>query len=349
MANKSLKKAKKSKNDEFYTQLTDIEKELKHYKNQFKGKVVFCNCDDPEHSNFWRYFQLNFFHIGLKKLISTHYEENRPTYKLEYDGKNITKTNLLQNGDFRSPEAIEILKSCDMVVTNPPFSLFREYVAQLIHYKKEFIIIGNQNALTYKDIFSLIKGNKMWTGHKMGSFKFEVPEHYNVGNIEIQDGRKYAKLGNIAWFTNLPTKKRTEELILHKQFDPDEFCKYENYDAININKTTDIPYDYFKPMGVPISFMDKYNPHQFEILALGIVGSCDFTSNRKMEILDKDGLPTGKYTYNAKGTLYKKYEPSKDKRPAFKDVETGQLYASIYARIIIKRKDAENKALTRIS
>lgn len=267
MGNKNLRKAKKEKNDEFYTQITDIEKELKHYKEQFKDKIIFCNCDDPEYSNFWRYFQLNFNHLGLKKLISTHYDDEKSTYKLEYDGKEKVTTQLKQNGDFRSPEAIEILKEADIVVTNPPFSLFREYMAQLMEYEKDFLIIGNMNAITYKEVFPLLKDNKVWLGYNSGAFKFEVPDSYNKKNIEIgEDGKKYAKLGNITWFTNLDVKKRHEKLILYKTYNPEEYPKYDNYDAIEVNRVANIPMDYDGVMGVPITFMDKYNPEQFEIL-----------------------------------------------------------------------------------
>lgn len=196
--NSNLTNAKREKNDEFYTELSDIEKELKHYKEQFKDKIVFCNCDDPEQSNFWKYFRLNFTHLGLKKLISTHFKKEQPSYQLEFDGVDVVKTNLTQNGDFRSDECVNILKSADIVASNPPFSLFREYVAQLVEHDKQFIILGSQNAITYKDIFLLIKNNKLWLGYNSGPFKFKVPESYDTGNIEVSDsGTKYAKLGNI--------------------------------------------------------------------------------------------------------------------------------------------------------
>lgn len=351
MANVTLKKAKQNKQDEFYTQIKDIEQELKHYKKHFLRKIVFCNCDDPEWSNFWKYFELNFDYLGLKKLISTHYEENKPSYKLEIIGdvtgdgkvdyKDIIKTPLKQNGDFRSPEAIEILKEADIVVTNPPFSLFREYITQLMKYNKKFIIIGNQNAYTYKEIFTLIQQNKIWSGNKSGDMEFKVPDYYEPRATRYRQdetGQKWRSMGNICWFTNLDISKRHENLILYKQYNESEYPSYENYDAINIDKVTDIPLDYDGVMGVPITYLDKYNPKQFEIIELGIVGSCTFTNNRKMEILDKNGLSTGKFTYNAKGTLYKKYNPMLDKKPAFKDVETGELYSSIYARVLIRKR-----------
>jgi len=280
--NSNLKKAKASKSDEFYTQLTDIEKELKHYKEYFKDKVIFCNCDDPEESNFWRYFSLNFERLGLKKLIATHFEISKPSYKLEIfkdinsDGKinqlDMIKTDLTQNGDFRSPECVEILKEADIVITNPPFSLFREYVFQLIEHDKKFLIIGNQNAITYKETFQFIRDNKIWSGVDNGGTKwFEVPEHYEINTesrIKRENGKKFFSMGSIVWFTNLDTKKRHDDLILYKNYNPSEYPTYDNYDAININKVVDIPKDYDGYMGVPITFIDKYNPDQFEILGI---------------------------------------------------------------------------------
>lgn len=253
--NSNLHKAKKEKNDEFYTQLTDIENELKHYKSHFKNKIIFCNCDDPEQSNFWKYFYLNFHVLGLKKLISTHFDKEKPTYKMEYTGKeDIVISQLEGNGDFRSNECIELLKESDIVVTNPPFSLFREYVAQLMEYKKKFIIIGNKNAITYKEFFPLLKNNEVWIGY------------YNVKEFKKPDGT-FQKFGNIGWFTNLDHNKRHEELILYKTYNEKEYPKYDNYDAINVDKVQDIPIDYDGVMGVPITFLDKYCPEQFEIVA----------------------------------------------------------------------------------
>ena len=304
--NKNLHKAKKEKNDEFYTQLVDIENELKHYKEHFRGKTVLCNCDLP-HSNFIKYFEDNFQELGLKKLLHSGYDKENNT------------------GDFRSAECIELLKQADIVVTNPPFSLFREYVNQLVEHDKKFLIIGNQNAITYKEIFKLIKEDKLWTGVSPRGFDFRRPDG-SFDNV------------NATWFTNLDYKQRHEDLILYKKYTSEEFPHYDNYDAINVDKTKDIPLDWAGAMGVPITFLDKYNPEQFEIVSLGIIGSIDFTCNKKMEILDKNGKETGKYTYNAKGTLYKIFNPDTDKTPAFKDYETGVLYTSIYARIIIKNK-----------
>ena len=336
--NKNLHSAKKEKNDEFYTLYEDIEKEVEEYKDQLKDKIIFCNCDDPESSNFWKYLSNNFTYYGLKKLISSHYELNGNSYKLEIsrdingddniDKLDIQKTTLKGNGDFRSDECIEILKECDIVITNPPFSLFREYIAQLMEYDKKFLVIGNYNAITYKEVFGFIKENKLWLGNSF-------IKNFTKPNGEIQ------KFGNICWFTNLNNRKRHIDLIrnvLYKKYNEVDYPKYDNYDAINIDKVANIPVDYFGYMGVPITYLSNHNPEQFEIITLGIVGTCDFTCNKKMEILDKNGNPTGKFTFNAKGTLYKLYNPKTDKSPAFRNVETNELYTSIYARIVIKRK-----------
>lgn len=306
----NLRIARANKQDEFYTQLSDIENELKHYKEYFKNKTIFCNCDDPYESNFFKYFAINFNHLGLKKLIATCYDsspvaytqmnffgENKPianknkkAYKimisevLDYnnDGaidlsdvdylltnKANVMTLLKDNGDFRSEECIELLKQSDIVVTNPPFSLFREYVAQLIEYNKKFLIIGNQNCVAYKEIFPLLRDNKIWLGYSSGSQTFQVPTSFEKSNTFLKDGIKYAKFGNICWFTNLLTTKRKENIILYKKYSPNEYCKYNNYDAINVDKVSDIPCDYHGIMGVPITFLDSYNPNQFEIIGLG--------------------------------------------------------------------------------
>ena len=297
MASQNMILAKKAKNDEFYTLLDDIAKELKYYKQYFKDKVVLCNCDDPYESNFFKYFALNFNLLGLKKLIATCYngspiagdelpllfeiEENEPkkiAYKVEItevaDYNNDGAVNLADvqyliqndknvlsllkgNGDFRSQECIELLKEADIVVTNPPFSLFREYVGQLMKYEKKFLIIGNQNALTYKDIFPLIRDNQLWLG-------------YNSVKAFMQPGtNSLKKLGNICWFTNIDITKRHEEIDLYKFYNADEYPKYDNYDAINIDRVAEIPMDYEGIMGVPITFLDKYNPNQFEIIGQG--------------------------------------------------------------------------------
>jgi len=273
--NKNLHLAKNAKKDEFYTQLADIEKELQHYKEHFKNKTVFCNCDDPRVSNFFHYFSFNFESLGLKKLITTCYKNQNPDlfsdhksenaiyleYKGEKNGGNVPTPEeigikyLKGDGDFRSKECIALLKKADIVVTNPPFSLFREYVAQLIEYSKKFVIIGNINAITYKEIFKLIKVNKLWLGYNCVRH-FRRPD----GSL-FESARSY-------WYTNLDILKRHEDFILFKKYNPEEYPKYDNYDAINIDKAEYIPMDYPGAMGVPITFLDKYNPDQFEILGL---------------------------------------------------------------------------------
>lgn len=308
--NKNLHKAKNAKNDEFYTQLFDIEKEVKHYKDQFRSKVVYCNCDDPFESNFFKYFASKLNELKLKKLIATSYDKSviaggllpfnemeglKPAgkgplkieirevpdanrdgainlddvkYLLKHD-KN-TSMPLKGNGDFRSKECIELLKKADIVVTNPPFSLFREYVEQLIEYKKKFLILGDQNAITYKEIFKLIKENKLWLGYDNGGTKwFQVPDAYDIATEsrkKIVNGVKYFSMGRILWFTNLDTTKRHEKFNFYKKYTPEEYPKYDNYDAIEVSKVTEIPADYGGAMGVPITFIDKYNPNQFEII-----------------------------------------------------------------------------------
>jgi Adenine-specific methyltransferase EcoRI len=286
--NKNLHSAKNAKKDEFYTQLSDIERELAHYKEHFRGKVVLCNCDDPRISNFFHYFSYNFEHLELKKLITTCYKSQsidlfsehnseRAIY-LEYDGdKNGNKIPdieeigikyLTGDGDFRSAESIELLKQADIVVTNPPFSLFREYVAQLIAYEKKFLIIGTQNAVSYTDIVGLIRTDKIWLGYTH-PINFRVPESYELRKIRswVDDhGNNWRSLGNACWFTNLDIKKRHEDLILVKSYSKSEYPEYDNYHAIEVSKFADIPHDYAGVMGVPITFLDKYNPAQFEIV-----------------------------------------------------------------------------------
>ena len=275
MANVSLSNAKRAKNDEFYTQLSDIENELKHYKSHFAGKVVYCNCDDARKSNFFRFFQKKFNDYGLKKLITTSYNENGHGSVLVYEGDTngngklddteIKVSELKGNGDFRSEECIELLKEADIVVTNPPFSLFREYIATLVQYNKKFLVIGNQNAITYKEIFPLIKENKLWTGNNMVK-TFRVPQVTNKNCEVLPNGEIIAKFGSICWFTNLDIKKRHEEIILYKSYNKEEFPKYDNYDAIEVSKVCEIPKDYDGIMGVPITFLYRYNPSQFEIV-----------------------------------------------------------------------------------
>jgi len=319
VSNTSLHGAKKAKKDEFYTQLVDIEKELKHYKEQFRGKVVYCNCDDPFESNFFKYFAANFNTLGLKKLIATSYKpspiantqlglfgenkvldpkKGRPKITankfiinevkdMDGDGafdlsdiaaqlkanKNNEWTPLEGEGDFRSEESIELLKQSDVVVTNPPFSLFREYIAQLVEYDKKFLIIGNVNSITYRESFKLIKENKMWLGASIhsGDREFRVPVDYPLeaaGTRIDKDGNKYIRVKGVRWFTNLDYEERHENFVLYKKYVPNEYQKFDNYEAINVDKTSEIPVDYDGVIGVPITFMDKYNPAQFEIVGL---------------------------------------------------------------------------------
>ncbi len=296
-ANRNLHKAKSNKKDEFYTQLVDIENELRHYSDHFRGKVVYCNCDDPRVSNFFHYFAYNFRVLGLKKLITTCYKNQQmnmfsqhdaeKAIWLEYDGtenetgvpsvEDIGIHYLEGDGDFRSEECIELLKQADIVVTNPPFSLFREYVAQLIEYDKKFLIIGHQNAITYKEIFPLIKDNKLWLGHaqKAVTMLFDVPTEFadeivatrkEGSSYVVVDGRVKSKMRNAKWFTNLDHNKRHEDQILYKKYTPEEYPHYDNYDAIEVSKVAHIPKDWDGAMGVPITFLDKHNPDQFEII-----------------------------------------------------------------------------------
>jgi hypothetical protein len=310
--NSNLSSSRSDKADEFYTQLSLIESELKNYKEHFRGKVVFCNCDDPFESNFFKYFAINFNSIGLKKLIATCYamspivytqlnlfgdeivvskaEGKKKPYKIEItevkdetgDGRvgladveyllknrKNALTLLQENGDFRSAECIELLRQSDIVVTNPPFSLFREYMAQLVEYRKDFLIIGNQNAITYREIFPLIRDNKIWLGYKNGHFWFAVPETYEEKATDFkidENGQKWRRMGNICWFTNLDIEKRHEDMTLFRTYSPDVYPKYDNYNAIEVNRTADIPCDYYEAMGVPITFMQYYNPKQFQII-----------------------------------------------------------------------------------
>ena len=364
MAERILLSAKKQKADEFYTQLSDIEKELRHYKEQFRNKVLFCNCDDPYESNFFKYFAMNFNFLGLKKLIATCYEGSsiantqlslfddepieykttKSPHKIEivavddYNGdgsfdladveyllanKENVLTRLKGNGDFRSSECIELLKEADIVVTNPPFSLFREYVAQLTEYDKKFIIIGNTNSLTYKEIFKLFKENRLVTGYtnfNVGMF-FSVPDYWEK-YTKIVDGVKYARVSTSCWFSNMEVAKHSEFLTLYKKYNSTDYPKYENYNAINVNTYSDIPCDYDGEMGVPITFLDKYNPKQFQIIGLGIATS---------------GLEFGVKPYTLE---HKKYRKEVQKRGAV----DGDLYMIKdgavevpYARIIIRR------------
>ena len=285
--------AKRQRNDDFYTQLSDIENELRHYRHHFEGKVVYCNCDDPKISNFYHYFSHNFNFLGLKKLVTTcyksrqydlfssHHHENSVWLECRgvrnessgYIPSEPVIRHLNGDGDFSSEECIELLKQADIVVTNPPFSLFRAYVAQLVEHKKKFLIIGNMNAITYKEIFPLIKDQKIWLGAsiKSGDREFGVPDHYPLTAATYrvdESGRKFVRVKGVRWFTNLDYQQRHENLILYRKYSPKEFPKYDNYDAIEVSKTAHIPVDYGEEMGVPISFLDKYNPDQFEIVGM---------------------------------------------------------------------------------
>lgn len=302
--NSDLRNANKAKKDEFYTMLNVIEDEMKHYKAFFKGKKVFCNCDDPYESNFFKYFAMNFNVLGLKKLVATSYVsspfawEDLPMFDSDFaymveinevvdyndDGaidlvdveyllknnKNIRRK-LNEGGDFRSQECIELLKKADVVVTNPPFSLFREYVNQLVEYNKKFIIIGNVNAISYKDIFKLIKEDRLWLGYSIhsGDREFRIPDDYPVtaaGYRIDENGTKFIRVKGVRWYTNIDYEERHEDLLLYRQYNEEDYPKYDYYDAINVDSTVEIPCDYDGLMGVPITFLDKYNPDQFEIM-----------------------------------------------------------------------------------
>ena len=326
--NKSLKNAKALKNDEFYTELSDIEKELRHYKTQFEGKTIFCNCDDPRISNFFHYFSHKFEDLGLKRLITTCYKnQERDLFSehssesaiwLEYTGdkngdrvpnpEEIGIHKLKGDGDFRNQESIDLLTQADIVVTNPPFSLFREYVTQLIEFNKKFLIIGNKNAITYKESFQLIKENKMWVGVTPMStdMLFDVPTDYSKvltetkkegSGYKIINGKVKARAQAI-WFTNIDNRKRHEDIILYKNFKDDEYPKYDFYEAVNVNKVAEIPFDYKGIMGVPITFMDKYNPDQFEILGF-------MNTGEENEGIRYKGTPHGRPTINGKEIYFR--------------------------------------------
>jgi len=359
-SNSTLHKANKAKKDEFYTQLIDIEKELKYYKSQFKDKIVYCNCDDPFESNFFKYFATNFNELGLKRLIATSYKpspiantqlelfgesktikqsKGRPkatankfiineVSDLDGDGafdirdiaeqlkanKNNEWSPIKGDGDFRSEESIELLKQADIVVTNPPFSLFREYLAQLVEYNKNFLIIGNTNAVTYKEVFKLIKDNKFRTGYtnfNVGMF-FEVPDDWEKYHHVDKNGKKIARVSTSCWFTNLEVEKHKQDIVLYKKYSTGDYPKYDNYKAIEVSKVAEIPMDYKKVMGVPITFIDKYNPNQFEIVARADANIAN--ENNKYHIggfSDKGGAPmvNGKFIY--KRILIKNKKPQK--------------------------------------
>ncbi len=327
--NANLWQAKRSKYDEFYTQRSDIEKELRHYTEHFAGKVVYCNCDDPSVSNFFHYFSHKFESLGLKKLIASCYQnQERDLFSrhdseraiwLEYEGnrkggrvpdvEDIGVHEFKGDGDFRSDESIALLEQADIVVTNPPFSLFREYIAQLMEHKKKFLIVGNKNAVTYKEVFPLLMNDKVWLGvtPKGRDMLFGVPDDYaetllatarEGSAYRIVDGVVKGRLGNAAWFTNLDHKKRHEELLLWKRYSPEEYPRYDNYDAINVDRVADIPEDWDGPMGVPITFLDKYNPYQFEILDANDVRTSSSVPFKKHGLIkDKDSAIDGKPKY----------------------------------------------------
>jgi hypothetical protein len=335
--NKSLGKARQTKQDEFYTQLSDIENELKHYRDHFKGKVIYCNCDDPRVSNFFHYFSYNFEKMGLKKLIATCYKsqerdlfsrnDSEHAIYLEYKGtsgkgnvpnpETIGIKHLKGDGDFRSAETLALLKKADIVVTNPPFSLFREYVAHLMEHEKKFLIIGSKNAITYKDIFKLIQDNQLWLGHGFsnGNAYFAIPKgrshDFADGVYDPKTG--LVKFRNVGWFTNLDIAKRHEELILYRKYSRRDYPSYVNYDAIEVSRIDDIPSDYEGAMGVPITFLDEYNPDQFEIL-----GSSRLLGKAMSEVAERG-------TYAQGGVRF------------YLDNNDGT-YRRLYDRIVIRRK-----------
>ena len=353
MANENLHKAKEAKNDEFYTQLNDVAEELRHYKEHFKGKVVFCNCDDPTSSAFWRYFHLNFDHLGLKKLISTHYDKKRPTYKMEYTGgddNNIeagVKTPLEGNGDFRNQECIDLLEEADIVVTNPPFSLFRDYVSVLEEHNKKFLIIGNPNAVTYKEFFPLLKENKVWIGAKPWSSEmyFGVPEEqadYLVKNKKegsayvIRNGQILGRAATL-WFTNLDIKKRHEKLILWKNYTPAEFPQYDNYDAINVDKVSNIPCDYCESWEVTEEEFKNLSADEWEITREG-----EFDGEKSFFIIPAENTELIKllheHTAGYKEEIEKEISKKIQKNIFIDDSKTGDLQDRRPARQVLQRR-----------
>lgn len=381
--NASMNAAARAKNDEFYTLLTDIEKEMRYYRKHFKGKTVLCNCDDPFESNFFKYFVLNFNRLGLKKLIATCYatspiagqqlslfdvvggdeDKKGKPYKAVvtkvydttgdggvdmFDVAELFKshenelTELYGDGDFRSEECLALLDEADIVVTNPPFSLFREYVATLVEHEKCFIIIGNSNAITYKEVFPLIMRDKLWLGvtrSGTGSMWFRIMDDFPVkSGQKVEDGVRYQTIGNSAWFTNLDVKKRHEELILVKRYSPEEYPHYDNYDAIEVSKIVDIPCDYAGVMGVPITFLGKYSPDQFEILGITKTwfGGASKTYGVQKQV-DKNGK-TSSVTKLNDGPVLKVDTPPTGKTYYVVD---GEYYIQAYARVLIRNKHPE--------
>lgn len=360
--NSSLSRAKINKEDEFYTQLGDVERELKHYRKHFKGKVVYLNCDDPRVSAFFHFFSYNFERLGLKKLIATCYRnKSRDLFSehdseraifLEYEGNkdggrvpgdDQIEVNFLEgDGDFRSPEAIELLKQADIVVTNPPFSLFREYIAQLIEYDKKFIILTNQNAVTYQEIFPLLMAGKMWLGAVSGDMSFRVPDHYTPRATRFwvdEGGQKWRSFGNMCWFTNLDYRKRHEDLILYKSYTPDDYPKYDNYDAIEVGRIADIPKDYPGVMGVTPGFLTKHNPEQFEI-----VGTTQSWFDCRTKTYPQQTQVSTDGTTSLVGKLNDGPSIRVDAPPKGKTYYKvgGNLYVKTYARILIRNKKLES-------
>lgn len=373
----------KAKNDEFYTLLTDIEKEMRHYRKHFKGKTVLCNCDDPFESNFFKYFVLNFNRLGLKKLIATCYatspiagqqlslfdvvggdekQRNKPykavvtkVYDVTGDGgvdmfdvAELFKSHenelaeLEGDGDFRSEECLALLDEADIVVTNPPFSLFREYVATLMEHEKKFIIIGNSNAITYKEVFPLIMQDRLWLGvtrSGTGSMWFRIMDDFPVkSGQKVENGVRYQTIGNSAWFTNLDVKKRHEELILVKRYSPEGYPRYDNYDAIEVSKIVDIPLDYAGVMGVPITFLGKYNPDQFEIVGITKTWFGGAVKTYEMQTqVSKNGTTSTVSKLND-GPALKVSVPPKDKTYY---VVNGEYFIQMYARVLIRNKHPE--------
>lgn len=383
--NLALTEAKQNQNDEFYTQIVDIENEMRHYEPHFEGRTVYCNCDDPYESNFFKYFAGNFNHLGLKRLITTSYagsavtgeqlslddiEGLKPTesetarervaywadirgvsdldgdgriglgdveYMLRHDANTVER--LQDNGDFRSPECVALLEEADIVVTNPPFSLFREYLAQLIDHGKKFLILGQQNAITYKEVFPLIKDGKVWLGVNNGGDKwFQVPDDYDIkteSRKKIVDGVQYFSMGSVNWFTNLDHSRRHEELTLGRRYTPEKYPHYDNYEAIEVGKVADIPGDWEGVMGVPITFLDKYNPEQFEIVGITKTwfGASTKTYPKQVQVSasgkrsDVTKLNDGA-AVQIEGPIEKTYYVVGEKH-----------YEQKYARILIRRKD----------
>lgn len=359
--NASLHRAKGAKEDEFYTQREDVEREMKHYRKHFKGKVVYCNCDDPRVSAFFHYFSYNFEKLGLKKLIATCYKshardlfsthDSERAIFLEYEGDKdgdripgddeIEIKYLKGDGDFRSDEAVELLKQADIIVTNPPFSLLREFVSQLLDYDKKFIFLANQNAIKYKGIFPLIQQNKLWIGANSGDMSFRVPDHYTPRATrywEDASGQKWRSFGNMCWFTNLDYKKRHEDLILYKTYTPEEYPKYDNFDAIEVSKVSDIPKNYDGVMGVTIGFLTKHNPDQFEIVG---ISQSWYNASCKTYPMQVQVSANGKKS--KVGKLNDAPAIKVDAPPSGKTyyVVNGEYFTSLYARVFIKNKKVE--------